>query len=128
MFTGIRVSEALNASTTNYGHETGHRTLTVRRKGGTVAKEAVPAPAVKALNAYLGTTGQELVTAAGEGLPLFTTATGKRWALSDTNRIPSPARSTWSLRRSPDFSDVGNTESNDLTELLTAGANVELAT
>jgi integrase/recombinase XerD len=86
MFTGIRVSEALNASTTDYGHDTGHRTLTVRRKGGTVAKVAVPAPAVEALNAYLGTTGQELVTAAGEGLPIFTTATGKRWAPSEAFR------------------------------------------
>jgi integrase/recombinase XerD len=86
MFTGIRVSEALNASTTDYGHDAGHRTLTVRRKGGTVAKVAVPAPAVEALNAYLGTTGQDLVTAAGEGLPIFTTATGKRWSPSEAFR------------------------------------------
>ncbi|MHA7278885.1 tyrosine-type recombinase/integrase [Arthrobacter sp. MDT2-2] len=86
MFTGIRVSEALNASTADYGHDAGHRTLTVRRKGGTVAKVAVPAPAVEALNTYLGTTGQDLVTAAGMGLPIFTTATGKRWAPSEAFR------------------------------------------
>lgn len=48
---------------------------------------AVPAPAVEALNAYLGTTGRELVAGtAGAGLPLFTTATGKRWAPSEAFR------------------------------------------
>lgn len=86
MFTGIRVSEALNASTADYGHDSGHRTLTVRRKGGHVAKVAVPAPAADALNAYLGTTGADLVTTAGEGLPLFTTTTGKPWNRSEVFR------------------------------------------
>ena len=86
MFTGIRVSEALNVSTTDYGHDSGHRTLTVRRKGGTTAKVAVPAPAADALNTYLGTTGADLVTAAGEGLPIFTTATGKPWNRSEAFR------------------------------------------
>ncbi|WP_091465464.1 tyrosine-type recombinase/integrase [Paenarthrobacter nitroguajacolicus] len=87
LFTGIRLSEALNASTTDYGHDTGHRTLSIRRKGGKDGKVAVPAPAVEALNAYLGTTGRELVAgAAGSSLPLFTTATGKRWASSEAFR------------------------------------------
>lgn len=86
VFTGIRLSEALNASTADYGHDTGHRTLSVQRKGGTGGKVAVPAPAVEALNAYLGTTGQELVTAAGVALPIFTTATGKRWEPSEAFR------------------------------------------
>jgi integrase/recombinase XerD len=87
LFTGIRLSEALNASTTDYGHDTGHRTLSIRRKGGKDAKVAVPAPAVEALNAYLGTTGRELVAGmAGGGLPIFTTATGKRWASSEAFR------------------------------------------
>jgi integrase len=65
LFTGIRLSEALNAGTTDYGHDAGHRTLSIRRKGGKDGKVAVPAPAVEALNAYLGTTGCEL--AAGTG-------------------------------------------------------------
>ncbi|MHA7272576.1 tyrosine-type recombinase/integrase [Arthrobacter sp. TMT4-20] len=86
LFTGIRLSEALSASTTDYGHDTGHRTLSIQRKGGTQAKVAVPAPAVEALNAYLDTTGRELVTAASVGLPLFTTATGKPWASSEAFR------------------------------------------
>jgi integrase/recombinase XerD len=87
LFTGIRLSEALNASTTDYGHDTGHRTLSIRRKGGKDGKVAVPAPAVEALNAYLGTTGRELVAGtAGGGLPIFTTATGKRWNPSEAFR------------------------------------------
>jgi integrase/recombinase XerD len=87
LFTGIRLSEALNAGTTDYGHDTGHRTLSIRRKGGKDGKVAVPAPAVEALNAYLGTTGREVVAgAAGGGLPIFTTATGKRWNPSEAFR------------------------------------------
>lgn len=87
LFTGIRLSEALNANTTDYGHDTGHRTLGVRRKGGTASKVAVPAPAVEALNAYIGTTGRDLVAGkAGGCTPLFTTASGKRWASSEAFR------------------------------------------
>ncbi|MCC9178539.1 tyrosine-type recombinase/integrase [Arthrobacter sp. zg-Y750] len=86
MFTGIRVSEALSVSTADYGHDSGHRTLTIRRKGGTIAKVAVPAPAADALNTYLGTTGADLVTAAAKGLSIFTTATGKPWNRSEVFR------------------------------------------
>jgi integrase/recombinase XerD len=87
LFTGIRLSEALNASTTDYGHDAGHRTLSIRRKGGKDGKVAVPAPAVEALNAHLGITGRELVAGtAGGGLPIFTTATGKRWNPSEAFR------------------------------------------
>lgn len=86
LFTGIRLSEALNASTTDYGHDTGHRTLSIRRKGGKDGKVAVPAPAVEALNTYLATTGQDLVAGVGASRPLFTTATGKRWASSEAFR------------------------------------------
>jgi integrase/recombinase XerD len=86
LFTGIRLSEALNASTTDYGHDAGHRTLRIRRKGGKDGKVAVPAPAVEALNAYLGTTGRELVVSPADGIPIFTTATGKRWNPSEAFR------------------------------------------
>jgi site-specific recombinase XerD len=87
LFTGIRLGEALNAGTTEYGHDAGHRTLRIRRKGGTEGKVAVPAPAVEALDAYLRTSGRELVAGtAGAGLPLFTTASGKRWAPSEAFR------------------------------------------
>ncbi|WP_418909723.1 tyrosine-type recombinase/integrase [Arthrobacter antioxidans] len=86
LYSGLRLSEALNASTTGYGHNTGHRTLTVQRKGGAQQKVVVPPPAVEALNAYLQSTGQELATAAGEGPSIFTTATGKRWGASEQFR------------------------------------------
>ena len=86
MFTGIRVSEALNASTADYGHDAGHRTLNIERKGGKAAKVAVPAPAVAALNAYLNTSGTELVVGTGMSLPIFTTATGKPWNRSEVFR------------------------------------------
>jgi integrase/recombinase XerD len=87
LFTGIRVGEALGVGTADYGHDTGHRALRIRRKGGKDGKVAVPAPAVEALNVYLGTTGRELVAgAAGGGLPIFTTATGKRWNPSEAFR------------------------------------------
>lgn len=87
LFTGVRLSEALNANTADYGHDTGHRTLSIRRKGGKDGRVAVPAPAVEALNAYQETTGRELVAGtAGMGLPLFTTATGHRWAASEAFR------------------------------------------
>lgn len=87
LFTGIRVGEALYAGTADYGHDTGHRTLRIRRKGGSEGKVAVPAPAVAALEAYLGATGCELVAGtAGAGLPIFTTSTGQRWAPSEAFR------------------------------------------
>jgi site-specific recombinase XerD len=87
LFTGIRLGEALNASTKEYGHDAGHRTLRIRRKGGKEGKVAVPAPAAEALEAYRGTSGRELVAGtAGAGLPIFTTATGKRWTPSEAFR------------------------------------------
>jgi len=87
LFTGIRIGEALNATTADYGHDKGHRTLKVRRKGGEADRVAVPAPAVEALNAYLGTTGRELVVGlTGVGLPIFTTSTGKQWNQSEAFR------------------------------------------
>lgn len=87
VFTGVRLSEALTATTVDYGHDTGHRTLGIRRKGGKAARVAVPAPAIEALDAYLGTTGRELVAGtAGGGLPIFTTVTGRRWNPSEAFR------------------------------------------
>jgi integrase/recombinase XerD len=34
MFTGVRISEALQARTSDYGHDAGHRTLSIRRRDG----------------------------------------------------------------------------------------------
>lgn len=88
LFTGVRISEALGATTASYGHDAGHRTLSIQRKGGKVAKVAVPAPAVEALNLYLGTTGADLILGQGPGasLPLFTTKTGRSWNRSEAFR------------------------------------------
>jgi integrase/recombinase XerD len=77
MLTGLRISEALQARTSDYAHDSGHRVLIVRRKGGKSAKVAIPAPAVVALNLYLGTTGADLVLGQSMSRPLFTTATGR---------------------------------------------------
>jgi site-specific recombinase XerD len=88
LFTGVRISEALGASTASYGHDAGHRTLSIQRKGGKTAKVAVPAPAVEALNLYLGTTGADVVPILGpvRSLPLFTTRTGRPWNRSEAFR------------------------------------------
>jgi integrase/recombinase XerD len=92
VFTGVRVGEALGAATTHYGHDAGHRTLTISRKGGKSVKVAVPAPAALALNEYLGTSGADLVPVFGYGAshaagrPLFTTSTGKPWQRSEAFR------------------------------------------
>jgi integrase len=69
MFTGIRGGEALGARTTDYGPDSGHRTLTIRRKGRKSAKVAVPTPTAVALNEYLGTNGADLVPAFAHGTP-----------------------------------------------------------
>ncbi|MGP5397392.1 tyrosine-type recombinase/integrase [Arthrobacter rhombi] len=83
---GVRIGEVLGATTADYGHDAGHRVLTVTRKGGKRAKVALAAPAVSALDAYLGTTGSDVATSTVEATPLFTTATGKRWAASEAFR------------------------------------------
>lgn len=44
------------------------------------------APAVVALNTYLGTSGADLVLGHSQSLPLFTTATGRPWNRSEAFR------------------------------------------
>src|SRR3954447_11020291 len=52
-FCGLRISEALGADVRNYGHDSGHRVLKVRRKGGKTTRVALAPPVVRALDAYL---------------------------------------------------------------------------
>src|SRR4051812_6466012 len=52
-FCGLRISEALGADVRDYGHDSGHRVLKVRRKGGKTARVALAPPVVRALDAYL---------------------------------------------------------------------------
>lgn len=83
---GVRLSEALNADTTDYGHDSGHRVLTLTRKGGKRAKVALAPFTVAALDEYLGATGADIAQRADEGRPIFTTRTGARWNTSEAFR------------------------------------------
>lgn len=85
LFTGIRVGEAVAADTTDYGDDAGQRMLTVPRRGGVRAKVVLADPAADALDAYLGIAGQHR-KGPGTGFPIFTTATGRRWASSEVFR------------------------------------------
>jgi len=105
LYCGCRVGELLGADTSDLGHDRGHRTLTVVRKGGKRQPLALPAPAAARLDAYLAERQDldlagDLVAAvpvpaglAGAGgrtgRPLITTATG--WRLD--------AGSVWRLLR-----------------------------
>lgn len=91
LLTGVRISEALGANVTDLSHDTGHRVLTVTRKGGKRAKVVLPARVIDALGSMLGEAvahGQEVATvdASETGAPLFTTSTGARWAQSEAFR------------------------------------------
>lgn len=89
--TGVRISEALGATVADLQHDTGHRVLVVTRKGGKRAKIVLPAPVLDAMSDYLGTStarGTEIITndRSVADSPMFTTATGKRWAASEAFR------------------------------------------
>jgi integrase/recombinase XerD len=66
---GLRVSEALGADADDLAHERGHRTLTVRRKGGKQQTIALAPRTVNALDSMLG--------GRNDG-PLFITRSGRR--------------------------------------------------
>jgi integrase/recombinase XerD len=53
-FTGSRISEVLGADVRDYRTDHGHRVLRIRRKGGTIASAALPAPAIRAIDALIG--------------------------------------------------------------------------
>lgn len=50
---GMRINEALAANVEDIGHDRGHRTLRIVRKGGAEARAVLTAPAWEALAAYL---------------------------------------------------------------------------
>lgn len=78
MLTGIRRSELVTADVENLGHERGHYTLDVTRKGGAIQRIPLVPAAVAAIEAYLGdrTSG-----------PLITTKTGARISQDQVFRI-----------------------------------------
>jgi len=88
LFTGVRISEALNATEGDYAHDSGHRVLKITRKGGARGNVVVPAPAVVALNDYLGTSGEEIIPLyrGANTTPIFTTRTGSKWQRSEAFR------------------------------------------
>jgi len=63
------VSEVCGADVADLGHDSGHRTVRLRMKGGKTRTRAVPPPVAAAIDAHLA--------GRGEG-PLFTTADGRR--------------------------------------------------
>lgn len=89
LFSGVRISEALGANRSDLESDTGHRVLTVTRKGGKRAKVALVPQVFDAFTLYLGESaarGTEVATATSTDAPLFTTSTGKRWAASEAFR------------------------------------------
>lgn len=68
VYAGLRVSEALSAEIVDLGHDAGHRTLTVRAKGGAETKIPLIGPAAVAIDA---------ATAGRECGPILATSTGR---------------------------------------------------
>jgi integrase/recombinase XerD len=74
---GLRVSEALAADVDDLGTARGHRTIRVTRKGATTATVPLAPATIDAVAAYLDGRSSG---------PIFTTATGGRWAASEAFR------------------------------------------
>lgn len=67
---GLRVSEALSAEVGDLGYDKGHRTLTIRAKGGAETKIPLAPPVAHAVDAAVGrrTAGPILATATGKAM------------------------------------------------------------
>lgn len=68
--TGVRISEAVSASTSDLSREREHAVITVSRKGGKRAKLPVPAEVSEALSVYLGGRKGALFVGGRDGLRL----------------------------------------------------------
>lgn len=92
LYTGARISEALNARVSDLGFSGGHRVLSVTRKGGRKAFLVLPAPVIEALSALLGDDDARGAAVAlpdlgdGNGRALFATRNGRTWAPSEASR------------------------------------------
>lgn len=80
--TGIRISEALTATSNDLGADR----LVITRKGGTHAVVHLPEHTSAALHAMTGATGTELATGDEADQLLFTTRTGAAWHRTDASR------------------------------------------
>ena len=70
LFTGVRVSEAINADLDDLSDIRGHHVLRVTGKGNRPRTVPLPPPVRHALDVYLGTRADG---------PMFTTSSGQRW-------------------------------------------------
>jgi integrase/recombinase XerD len=77
---GLRVSEALGLDVDDFGHDRGHRVVSVRGKGNKVRKLPIPAPLSRDLDRYLETRAAAGGAASVADLrgPVFITSTGRR--------------------------------------------------
>lgn len=73
---GLRISEALGASVRDYGHDGGHRVLTITRKGGATARVPLAPAVVRALDDHLGdrTAGPIFTTTGGSAAYSYSSA------------------------------------------------------
>lgn len=89
--TACRSSEALRARIRDLGHDTGHRVLTVTRKGGKAVKLVIVPRVGAAVDAWLVEYAQLLGYASAADLPgdlpLFGTATGKPLDPSEVRKL-----------------------------------------
>jgi integrase len=78
LVTGLRINELLSADVHNLSHEGGHRTLTVRRKGGWPDTVVLPPPVSTLVDEWVGDRRDG---------PLLTTRTGARWHRTAASRL-----------------------------------------
>lgn len=67
---GLRVSEALSAEVTDLGYDKGHRTLTIRAKGGAETKIPLAPPVAHAVDAAVGRRSAGPILATSTGKPM----------------------------------------------------------
>lgn len=70
VYSGLRISEALSATVADLGHDKGHRTLTIRAKGGAETKVPLPPLVARAVDIAVDarTDGPILATATGAAM------------------------------------------------------------
>ncbi len=81
--TGVRISEALGARTSDLAAER----LAITRKGGSRAVIPLPAHTAAALRAMTGATGVQVARGDEPDPPLFATASGRAWGRTDAAKL-----------------------------------------
>lgn len=70
VISALRVSEALSAQIEDLGHDKGHRTLTIRAKGGAETKIPLPPAVVAAVDGAIGSRTSGPILATATGMPM----------------------------------------------------------